>query len=289
MKTKLFILICLGVFFLLISALVSNFFEKTPLSSTQKVIAQVGDYRLNISGFASPFASVILTIDGVFYRSAVADKDGNFSITDVLIKKGFDSFCLLHVDYKRIGESEACLTVPPATGSITKNDIFLPPTIGLQRAEIEAGSDAVVFGYTMPGATVTIHLKDGKSFNVVADQNGYYEYTLTDVPAGSYELYATAQYEGKNSEAPSRTVKLTALPWWQQLINLLRRIWEDFVDRLTGLGLGPLWLIIPLLPIITYLILRIWPERFTIIYDSRLYSMIKPHDKKLHHAWFVGY
>ncbi len=277
------------LFGVLLFALLWGEAKQAPLSSTQKVLAQVGDYRLNLSGFASPFASIILTIDGVFYRSAVADKDGRFSITDVLIKKGFDGFCLLHVDFKRLGESEACITVPPATGSVTKNDIFLPPTLGLQRAEIEAGSDAVAFGYTMPGATVTIHLGEGKSFTVIADANGYYEYTLEAVPAGEYQLFATAEYKGKPSEAPSRTVKLTALSLWDQLINFIRKLWNDFVDRLTGLGLGPLWLIFPLVPIITYLILRLWPERFTFIYDSKLYALMKPREKKLHHAWFVGY
>lgn len=276
-------------FLLLVGALVWKENSRVPLSSTQKVIAQVGEFSLNITGLASPYASIVLTIDGIFYRASVADQNGRFSFTDVLIKKGFDSFCLLHADFKRIGESEACITVPPATGSVTKNDIFLPPTIGLSRTEIEAGGDAVIFGYTMPGSKVIINLGNGTTYTVTADQTGYYEYTLTNVAAGSYQLFATAEYNGKQSEAPSRTVKLTALTLWEQLINLLRKMWDDIVERLTGLGLGPLWLIFPLIPIIIYLILRIWPERFTFIYDSKLYGLFRPRDKKLHHSWFVGY
>lgn len=278
-----------AIFVVLLFVLLSQTLSREPLGLQSKVIARVGEFSLNLSGFASPFASIVLTSDGVFYRSTVADENGNFSFTDVLIRKGFDSFCLLHIDFKRIGESEVCFAIPPATAAVTKRDIFLPPTIGLQRSEIEAGSDAVIFGYTMPGADVTIHLKNGKAFVVRADATGFYQYTLTNVAAGIYELYATANYEGRQSEAPSRTVKLVALTWWQQLVNLIQRIWQQFVDLLTGLGLGPLWLLIPLLPIITYFVLKIWPERFTVIYDSRLYAFFKHKDRKLHHAWMVGY
>jgi hypothetical protein len=168
-------------------------------------------------------------------------------------------------------------------------DIFLPPTIGLQRSQIAAGGDAVVFGYTMPGAIVTIHLQDGKSFTVTADATGYYEYTLKNLKAGAYSLFATATYNGKPSEQPSNSVKLVALPWWQQFLNYIRELWEKLVELFTSIGLGPLWLIFPLIPLITWLILKIWPERFTWIYNSKLYAFFKPEQKKLHHAWFMGY
>ena len=178
--------------------------------------------------------------------------------------------------------------MPPATGNIEKRDIFLPPTIGLQRSEITAGGNAVIFGYTMPGASVTIHLNNGKSYVVTADETGYYELTLTSLEAGTYELYATAVYKGKLSERPSNTVRLVALSWLQQIIVWIKRFFEWLWRLLTGLGLGPLWLVIPLIPLIIYLIVRIWPESFTFIYNSEIYTFFHKR-RKLHHAWFVGY
>lgn len=252
------------------------------------VKARIGEFYLNLSGFASPYASIILTSGGIFYRSAVADGDGLWSINDILINKNFSSFCLQHIDYKNIGESTTCLSVPPATQDIIKRDIFLPPTIGLQRSEIVAGSDAVVFGYTMPGSTVTIHLKNGKSYTVTADANGYYELTLKNLEAGSYELYATAVYSGKPSENPSNTLKLVALSWWQQILIWIKKFFQWLWNVMTGMGLGPLWLVLPLIPFIIWLIVRLWPERFTFIYDNEIYVFFHPR-KKLHHAWFVGY
>ena len=259
------------------------------LNST--VSARVGEYYLNLYGYGSPFASIVLTIDGTVYRSAVSDENGNFSITGVLIRAGFDGFCLQAVDFKRLGESVTCFTVPPAKESVEMRDIFLPPTIGLQRSTIEAGGDAVIFGYTMPGAEVTINADNGQSFTVMADETGYYEYTLENLEAGTYSLFATAIYQGNPSEAPSNAVKLTALTWWQQLLIWVRKLLERIVELFTALGLGPLWLVFPLIPLITWLIVRIWPERFTWIYNSKLYAFISGRKKRrqLHHAWFMGY
>lgn len=272
-------------------------------SLTSTVSARVGEFYLNLYGYSSPYASIVLTIEGNLYRTAVADERGNFSITGVLIKEGFDGFCLQAVDFKRLGESLTCFSVPPAKGSVEMRDIFLPPTIGLQRSTIEAGGDAVIFGYTMPGAQVIIHSSDvcppgngnckyeEKVYEVTADANGYYELTIAGLPAGSYSLFATANYQGNPSESPSNTVKLTALTWWEQFLVWLRNLFERVTQLFTALGLGPLWLVFPLIPLITWLIIRIWPERFTWIYNSKLYAFISGRKKRrqLHHAWFMGY
>ncbi len=252
------------------------------------VSAHVGEFRLNINGLASPFASIVLTSNGVFYRSTTADGDGVWEIDDISINKGFSKFCLEHIDFRNLGSSTSCFNVSPAQEDITKRDIFLPPTIALQRSTITAGGSAVVFGYSMPHAKVTIHIKDGNTYEVTSDEHGYYELTIKNMPAGTYELYATAVYNGKSSELPTTTIVLTALTWWQQIIEWLKRLFRWLWDIITGFGLGPLWLILPLIPLLIYLIVKIWPERFTFIYDSEIYVLFHPR-KKLHHAWFVGY
>jgi hypothetical protein len=252
------------------------------------VSAHVGEFRLNINGLASPFASVVLTSNGVFYRSTTADGKGFWEIDDISINKGFSKFCLEHIDFRNLGSSTTCLNVSPAQNDITKRDIFLPPTIALQRSTITAGGSAVVFGYSMPNAKVSVHIKDGKVYEVLADEHGYYELTIKNMPAGTYELYATAVYNGKSSELPTTSVVLTALTWWQQLLEWLKQLFRWLWDIITGFGLGPLWFILPLIPILIYLIVKIWPESFTFIYDSEIYVLFHPR-KKLHHAWFMGY
>ena len=175
-----------------------------------QIEASVGQFYLNVSGYISPFASLVLTSNGNFYQSTTADSQGNFSFSQVLISVGFSSFCIDAIDFKRIGESYTCFTVPPATASVTMKDIFLPPTLKLSRTQVNEGGSATAFGYTMPGAKVTLHINN-QTLTTYADPSGYYEFTLNYLKAGDYSLYTTANYQQKESLAPSRKLKLESL------------------------------------------------------------------------------
>lgn len=254
-----------------------------------KVSASVGEYLLNISGFVSPYASVVLTSNGVFIRATVADAKGNFYFTDVLINKGFSGFCLEAVDFKRIGDSYTCISVPPATGSITKKNLFLPPTLGLSTNSVAAGGEVLAFGYTMPNALVTLNLGNGKTMTVLADGTGYYIFKLKNIPAGKYQLYATAKYNNLDSLSPSRKVDLRSLSLWERIIEFLKNLLAKIGDFLTSVSLGPLWLGLPVLILIIILILKLWPDKFTSIYESRLIIFFSKKEKKhLHHYWLFG-
>lgn len=263
-----------------------------PKASQQtEVKATVGEFYLEVSGWIAPFASVIMTSNGVFLRATVADENGNFYFAPILIKKGFSSFCLTAIDYKRLGESMTCFSFPPAKGSIVMKDIFLPPTLGLSRAEVPAGSSVKAFGYTMPFALVTLDM-NGVKLTTTADKDGYYEFNLTNLKAGTYKLFANAEYKGKTSLSPTKYLQLKALSLWEQFLALLRDLWKKIVRLFTSIGLGPLWLGLPILILIIILILKIWPERFTFIYESKLARFLTKllrRQKRLHHWWWMGY
>jgi hypothetical protein len=257
----------------------------TPTAALQtEVQAAVGEFYLNLSGYVSPFASLTLTSDGIYLGGAVADANGNFVISQILINAGFSSFCIDAIDFKRIGESYTCFTIPPATASVTMNNIFLPPTLGLSRTTINAGGSATAFGYTMPKAKVTLHFNN-VLFIVYADANGYYEVNLKNVPVGTYSLYSTANYQQKDSLVPTKKLQLTALSksaqvsqqvkqtvgnWWDQLLRFLRNwLWN------------PLWLAIPILILIIILIRKLWGKHLPI--------PVKKKSRLLHHSWWMGY
>lgn len=261
------------------------------LNST--VSAQVGEFYLNLSGWISPFASVVLYSDGIFLRATVADQYGNFSISGVLIKSGFSSFCLDAIDFRRIGESYTCFNIPPATGSVTMTDIFLPPTLALQKNEIAEGSSTLAFGYTMPGALVTLYLSNGEKLTTYADSTGFYEFVIKDLKAGTYSVYARAVYKNKQSLSPTKKLQLKSLSWWEQFLAFLKDLWNKILKFLTNLALGPLWLAIPSIILIIILILKIWPEKFTFIYTNKVIvfftELLRKPKKNLHHSWWMGY
>jgi hypothetical protein len=269
--------ICLLVFSPLLSAQAQ---QATPSakSSGTTVQAKVGQFYLNLSGYVSPYASVVLSSNGVTLATIVADGKGNFSISQVIIKAGFSNFCLDAIDFKRIGESYTCFNIPPATGSVTKKNIFLPPTLGLSRTKVNEGGSATAFGYTMPGALVTLNI-NGETQTTHADQAGYYQFILKDLKAGNYSLYATAKYQGKDSLTPTKKLQLESVSKPKQLLDLLTNWWQQLLRFLKD------WLLvliaIPIFILIIILIWRLW---------GRKLKLKNPFAKRLlHHSWWLGY
>lgn len=248
--------------------------------SNVEVLAKVGEYYLSVSGYVSPYASILMTSDGVFLRSAVADENGDFSISQVLIKPGFTSFCLTAIDVKKIGESETCFTIAPANSDIVMTDLFLPPTLGLARTEIAENASTTAFGYTMPGALVTLRFSNGKTIIVQADETGYYTTTIEGFKAGSYEVYATAEYEGKPSLAPTKFLQFKTLSLVAQTGKSLESLWDRFWNWLVGLGLGLLWIALAILILIIILIVKLWPGKFSWLLHPHPKFIVFPSEHK---------
>lgn len=256
------------------------------------VNATIGEYYISLSGFIAPYASIVLTTDNLVMRSVTADANGYFYISDVLVKAGFNHFCFTAVDVKRLGESQACFTIPPVMANYTRTNIFLPPTIGLFRTQITAGSNAIIWGYSMPGATVTIHASNGKTYTAIADKTGFYQITANIASAGTYDLSATAVLKGQNSEKPTNKVTLIALTLAQSTSQTVGNWFLNLLKKLFGLPLGPLWFVLPIL----ILIFILWRKlqglpllptfgkgTSTFFYFDYLF-----HRRKLHHWWMEG-
>lgn len=258
---------------------------------SESISASIGQFYLSLSGYIAPDASVVLISDNVVLRSTVADLNGYFYITGVLINKGFSSFCLDAIDFKRLGESYTCFNISPAETNIIMNDIFLPPTLGLQRSEITIGQDAVVWGYTMPNAEVTIHGSDGKTYKVIADSTGYYQYNFKIYGQGKYELFADALYQNKKSMIPNRKVILNVLSIPESTLKKGKKVASNIWQFLLGSPWGILLILIPLIILIVILMRIIKPEWFTFIDNNISTFFANNHfrQNKLHHAWFVGY
>ena len=161
-------------------------------------------------------------------------------------------------------------------------DIFLPPTLGLSRTEIAEGGSVMGFGYSMPGALVTLYLSNGKKLTAYANQEGYYQFTIGGLKAGSYNLYARAEFKYKQSLEPTKKLQLKSLSGWEQFVAFLKDLWNKFLKFLKNIALGPLWFAIPILILIIILLVKLWPGRFSL---KNLLGKKRP----LHHKWWMGY
>lgn len=257
------------------------------------VTASVGEFLLTLSGFQSKNASIVLTSkEDTFLASTVADAKGNFSFS-VKIKSGFSGFCLTAIDFARLGDTTVCVDVEPATKNITMQNIFIPPTLGLERAEIGVKSKAFAFGYTMPNARVVIHISGGLTVEATADKNGYWEAAIENLPIGSYDIFATASYQSTESLTPTRTKQITVVSAPRKVVkegvSFIRASVGDLFNSLKSLG-GLLWIAIVLVIAILILLRKLYPQAFAFIPKITFHVPWKlPRNKKLHHWWWVGY
>jgi hypothetical protein len=251
----------------------------TPVSRTVDVQARVGDFSVTISGYASPFASVVLTSGTTTLGTTTADANGNFTFSNVLVNKGFSSFCLTSIDFKRLGEAEGCLTFTPLYQTTTIREVFIPPTIGAFRKRISVGDEGIIWGYTMPRSTVTITIIGGKLITRTADNQGYYEYR-EKFAAGKYTLTSKAVYLNINSLPPTKSVEVESLT---QLEEIAEKAKEKVIETVEEVGRklpvppGFRWvyLLIPILLLIGFIIF--WPF---------IKRKIKRHHP-LHHDWLL--
>lgn len=258
-------------------------------SAVTNITVTVSGNIMTLSGFIAPFASVVLSINGTVISSTVADSNGNFSFTNIAVAKATSSVCLNSVDFKKLGESEACIGVVATNGIISKANVFLPPTCGVQRTDVLVGNSAIGFGYGMPGATITVHINDLSGCVVTADTTGYYECNIVIQKEGDNTLFADAVLKGKPSEQQLKKILIKGLafvkpttvptqlpavppiftiPWW-------------------------LWLLLVLIAIILIIILlrRYRPSVPTVgvpqVRLNHLFDFLK-RKRKLHHAWMKG-
>lgn len=259
-------------------------FPQFSQSKKVNVSATVGSSHLSVTGFQSPYASIILkTENGIFLASTTADSKGYFSISNVLINNSVPTYCFQAVDFKRIGISESCITIPgPFSGDVTYNDIFLPPTIGLSKKQINAGQDAIIYGYSMPGATVLLNI-EGKVVSVTADDLGYYTYLYKNVPVGIFRISATAKLADADSLAPRNDVTLTSLSVTQQITEEGKKVVEK-VKKKVPFDYWPfLLLALAFLIAIGILLYKLRLRLWVIIID------FLRRKKKMHHDWFLDH
>ena len=248
-----------------LSVVANSWAQGLELDRDVMIEAGVGDSFLTVSGFISPFASLVLDTEGTFLKSTVADSGGNFTFRNVRVKESLESFCLKAVDFKRVGESIACIQAKPVAGKLEKHGIFLPPTIGLSRRRVTEGESVSVFGYSMPNALARVHIEGRGVIEVSADNSGYYQAVLSDLKRGRYVLYATAELEGQESLVPVSRVEVEALSGTDKAINLIIEFLKWLWRIITSVSIF-IWIVLIILILIFILLYKLYPGKFRFLF-----------------------
>lgn len=239
----------------------SSVSAQTPVSQSTTVSATVINYTLQLSGIASPYASIVLSTNSAFLQSTVANQSGSFSMQNISIGSGVSTVCFTVVDVRRVGESVTCIPIPPVQSNTAINNIFLPPTLGLYRSQIVAGATAILFGYSMPNARISVSLNNTSTHSVLGDSTGYYKIEVPSVKAGVYQLVSTAVSDGRPSLVPTKKVTLTAIQQVQKAAQNIGSTLLAIGERLLAFLLRWWWIFLLFLFIISFSLFLLWKGR----------------------------
>lgn len=134
---------------------------------------------VTLSGRAYPGSKIFVLKDGQIAVTTVSDPGANFSVTLTDLSASNFNFSVYSEDNQKRRSEILTFPVTLTSGSnVTISNIFISPTIAVDKIEVKKGEDIMIFGQTIPSAEVTIQVNSEQEFFVKtpSDKNGAYFY-----------------------------------------------------------------------------------------------------------------
>lgn len=161
---------------------------------------------ISFTGLAFPYASVFLFKDGQLVTSTFTDSSANFNFNINNISSGIYNFTIFAKSID--GQQSAVYTLPiiiAERADIKATNVFLSPTINLNKNNFTFGDLTTVSGQTTPNSQVIIYLTSATghfySFEVQSDNFGKYEYLIdsNNLNIDQFKIRAVAEFNGIKS------------------------------------------------------------------------------------------
>lgn len=197
-------------------------------NSSTIITAAVGENRVTIYGYTSPNSKVELSNSEV-YSLTYSNDTGYFNFDKILLpKETLSDLCLNSTDNNSRQSTPVCFSPPPETNYHTDiGPILLPPTISLEKSDIDPNSTVVTSGQAIPNSQVNINFykvnDSAQAFGVkqvyayslpsvtaTTDEFGNFSLNLPTAYASDYRLYATAKFNDNYS--PKSNTLIYILP-----------------------------------------------------------------------------
>ncbi|MEM5812029.1 MAG: dockerin type I repeat-containing protein [Candidatus Aenigmatarchaeota archaeon] len=167
-----------------------------------------------ISGKAYPNSEVTLLSDGQIRQLTKAGSKGDFEITLNNISPGIYLFTLYSEDSRGRRSSLLTFQIFVTSGStIRSSDIFLSPTIDIDKTSVKKGDILQIFGQASPDADVIINISSEEElfFRIPTEKDGSYLYALdtTILEKGEHYTKSKQVYQNQMISPYSRTLNFT--------------------------------------------------------------------------------
>lgn len=184
--------------------------DPPPSSSSGSSDPTPQEAQVSFSGFVYPDSLVFILKDAELVASTTSGSDASFTMTVEDLEGGYYHFFLYGDDYqgRRSSLSNFYIYVPRGA-QMEVTDIFIPPTVDVDKVEVKKGDDISIFGQTVPYSTATVMVNASPSFYIEteSDNEGLYEYVLntSDLKYGTYYIKSKFTTGDGASSVYSRT------------------------------------------------------------------------------------
>jgi hypothetical protein len=138
-----------------------------------------------LQGKAYPLAKITILKDGEVGQITRADINANFKAEIKNISGGVWNFSLWAEDSKGRKSITISFAVTILEGKITTiSNIFIPPTIELEKTRLAKGENLNIFGQTAPESQISIHVESPEEIikTTKAKRTGDWDYSLDTSP-----------------------------------------------------------------------------------------------------------
>jgi len=250
--------------------------QQIDLSFPVTVYSRVGGYMITlITGWTSPFAEVNLS--GInLTRKTTANEQGFFAFYYLPIVEGVREICLIAQDVNQLASYPLCLPLPEGNRDIEIKDVLLSPTIQVQDSKIPAGKTAKASGMAFPDSKVEVYLFSENRFSlwakiyniynryniykiffpnkvqavglpqyqVKANENGYFEFSLPASVPSVNRIFAVAQKESFGNSSKSNTLAFQVLGIFGLLKLFLENFFKEAWAFFASLPSNTFWIIL---------------------------------------------
>lgn len=198
------------------------------------------------SGFAYPKATVHVWKNGTPKTTTIADANGNFSITLIELYAPNVLYTLYAID--KANRKSVLLNYPVVAkiGLLTViSGIRFPPTIALDKTEVDEGDYLTVLGYALPNASLDIVIEGvrGVTYYLTSNTDGTYQLSmpLSDLRKGNYNIHVNYHNDKKISKVMQFTIGDANILSTELTTNIPGDCNADNVINITDFSVAAFW------------------------------------------------
>jgi len=204
---------------LIFSFLITLVLVFVPVSRAENlgVVATVGDTVLVLTGFTSPNSLVTFVENNAIVGNTISDAEGAFTKEFTGLSPGPKTISLYSIDPdSRLTKTVEFSMVIVQFQSYTISDIYLPPTVEINKTSFLNRDTLLVYGYSYKNAVLNLEIsgEEGYTKLVQANSQGYFEteVKLSDFIPGSYQISFSVQISAPANPTESEIISFTISP-----------------------------------------------------------------------------